>query len=205
MSLSINISSITKSFSHNRVHDNFSLKIKTGERLGIFGPNGCGKTTLLKIISGIMSFEGGEILINEEYLKPDNPESRRETYYLGHSTGFYKSLTAAENLTFIANLYNKKKPNVEIILEKIGLDKNEKKQIRFFSKGMLQRLKIGACIILDCKILLLDEPIAGLDEEGIKLFYNFYEIWKETNKTIVIVSHDINWLKKNTDRVLELN
>ena len=203
--MSINISSITKSFSHNRIHDNFSLKIKTGERLGIFGPNGCGKTTLLKIISGIMSFEGGEILINEEYLKPDNPESRRATYYLGHSTGFYKSLTAAENLTFIANLYNKKKTNVEAILEKIGLDKNEKKQIRFFSKGMLQRLKIGACIILDCKILLLDEPIAGLDGEGIKLFYNLYEIWRNSNKTILIVSHDINWLKKNTDRVLELN
>ena len=203
--MSINISSITKSFSHNRVHDNFSLKIKTGERLGIFGPNGCGKTTLLKIISGIMSFEGGEILINEEYLKPDNPESRRATYYLGHSTGFYKSLTAAENLTFIANLYNKKKPNVEAILEKIGLDNNEKKQIRFFSKGMLQRLKIGACIILDCKILLLDEPIAGLDAEGIKLFYNLYEIWRNSNKTILIVSHDINWLKKNTDRVLKLN
>ena len=203
--MSINISSITKSFSHNRVHDNFSLKIKTGERLGIFGPNGCGKTTLLKIISGIMSFEGGEILINEEYLKPDNPESRRATYYLGHSTGFYKSLTAAENLTFIANLYNKKKPDVEAILEKIGLDNNEKKQIRFFSKGMLQRLKIGACIILDCKILLLYEPIAGLDGEGIKLFYNLYEIWRESNKTILIVSHDINWLKKHTDRVLELN
>ena len=203
--MSINISSITKSFSHNRIHDNFSLKIKTGERLGIFGPNGCGKTTLLKIISGIMSFEAGKILINEEYLKSDNPESRRATYYLGHSTGFYKSLTAAENLTFIANLYNKKKTNVEIILEKIGLDKNEKKQIRFFSKGMLQRLKIGACIILDCKILLLDEPIAGLDGEGIKIFYNLYETWRNSNKTILIVSHDINWLKKNTDRVLELN
>ena len=203
--MSINISSITKSFSKNRVHDNFSLKVKTGERLGVFGPNGCGKTTLLKIISGIMSFESGEILINEEYLKPNNPESRRETYYLGHSTGFYKSLTAAENLTFIANLYNKKNFSVEPILEKIGLDKNEKKQIRFFSKGMLQRLKIGACIILDCKILLLDEPIAGLDEKGSKLFHNLYQIWRETNKTILIVSHDMDWLKKNTDRVLELN
>ena len=203
--MSINISSITKSFSNKRVYDNFSLKIKTGEILGIFGPNGCGKTTLLKIISGIMSFEAGKILINEEYLKPDNVESRRETYYLGHTTGFYKSLTATENLTFIANLYNKKNFNVEPILEKIGLDKNEKKQIRFFSKGMLQRLKIAACIILDCKILLLDEPIAGLDEKGIKLFYNLYEIWRESNKTILIVSHDINWLKKNTDRVLELN
>ena len=203
--MSINISSLSKSFSHVRVHDNFNLKIKTGERLGIFGPNGCGKTTLLKIISGIMSFEGGEILINEEYLKPDNPESRRETYYLGHSTGLYKSLTAAENLTFIANLYNKKISNIEEILKKIGLDKNEKKEIRSFSKGMLQRLKIGACIVLDCKILLLDEPISGLDEEGIKLFYNYYEIWRKSNKTILIVSHDINWLKKNTDRVLELN
>ena len=203
--MSINISSITKSFSNKRVYDNFSLKIETGEILGIFGPNGCGKTTLLKIISGIMSFEAGKILINEEYLKPDNVESRRETYYLGHSTGFYKSLTAVENLTFIANLYNKKNFNVEPILEKIGLDKNEKKQIRFFSKGMLQRLKIGACIILDCKILLLDEPIAGLDEKGVKLFYNLYQIWRETNKTILIVSHDMDWLKKNTDRVLELN
>ena len=203
--MSINISSITKSFSKNRVHDDFSLKIKTGERLGIFGPNGCGKTTLLKIISGIMSFESGEILINDQYLKPNNPESRKETYYLGHSAGFYKSLTAAENLAFIANLYNKKKPNIGAILERFELDKNGRKQIRFFSKGMLQRLKIAACIILDCKILLLDEPIAGLDEEGIKLFYNFYEIWKKSKKTILIVSHDINWLRKNTDRVLELN
>lgn len=203
--MSINISSLSKSFSYNKVHDDFSLEIKRGERLGIFGPNGCGKTTLLKIISGIMSFEGGEILINEEYLKPDNPESRRETYYLGHSTGLYRSLTAIENLTFIANLYKKRTSNIKETLKKIGLDKNEKKQIKFFSKGMLQRLKIGACIISDCKILLLDEPISGLDEDGIKLFYNFYEIWRKSNKTILIVSHDINWLKSNTDRILELN
>ena len=177
----------------------------SGEILGIFGPNGCGKTTLLKIISGIMSFENGEILINEVILQSANPISRKDTFYLGHSTGLYKNLTASENLTFIGELYQKDISNIDDILNSVGLGKNQEKLIKFFSKGMLQRLKLGACIISDCKILLLDEPLSGLDNEGLEIFSSFYNNWRNSNKTILIVSHDKDWLKNKTDRIIELN
>ena len=203
--MNITISGLSKSFSYKVIHKDFSLKIKSGESIGIYGPNGCGKTTLLKIISGIMSFESGKVLIGKEVLKSNNSKSRENTFYLGHSNGLYNNLTAQENLIFIAKLYNKNISNINTVLSSIGLNLEKKKLISFFSKGMLQRLKIGACIVSDCKILLLDEPISGLDEDGIRIFSGFYDDWRKLKRTILLVSHDLEWLKNKTDRILKFN
>jgi ABC-type multidrug transport system ATPase subunit len=169
------------------------------------GPNGSGKTTLLKMISGIMSIDSGEIKIGENIVNPDESAARKYLYYLGHSVGLYPGLTAIENLSFIAGLYKKNDFSIKNIVNKVGLHDTENKLVKFYSQGMLQRLKLATALILNPDILLLDEPLAGLDAEGIQLFESLYTEWRGGGKTMLIVSHDPDWLSSKTDRIIELN
>ena len=203
--MDIKIENLSKSFHFNAIHKDFYLNVESGEKIGVFGPNGSGKTTLLKIISGIMSYDKGEIRIDGQILKTDSSDVRRSTYYLGHSIGLYKNLTAKENLIFISSIYNSEKIDINGILKMAGLYSVTNSLIKFFSKGMLQRLKLAACMASKSKILLLDEPISGLDESGIKFFIELYNEWIVSKKTILLVSHDKKWLKSNTDRIIKLN
>ena len=203
--MDIKIKNLSKSFHFNAVYKNFYLDIQSGEKIGLFGPNGCGKTTLLKIISGIMSYDEGEINIDGQMLNTDSQRLRRCTFYLGHSIGLYKNLTAKENLMFISNIYNNKQLDINSILQMAGLVSVTNNLIKFFSKGMLQRLKLAACMASKSKILLLDEPLSGLDEDGIKFFISLYKKWIKSKKTILLVSHDKKWLKNKTDRIYKLN
>jgi len=202
--LKILIKNLSKSFHHYKVHDNFSLNIEKAEKVGLFGPNGSGKTTLLKIISGIMSFEKGRIEIGDNVIKSENHKIRKYTYYMGHSTGLYLHLTAKENLLFISKIYKNKEFDLDISLELVGLSNVANRLIKDFSKGMFQRLKLAACIASNCDIILLDEPITGLDDEGKILFSKLYEDWIKKNKTIIMISHDRSWLESKTDRILEI-
>ena len=90
-------------------------------------------------------------------------------------------------------------------MNKVGLHDTENKLVKFYSQGMLQRLKLATALILNPDILLLDEPLAGLDAEGIQLFESLYTEWRGGGKTILIVSHDPDWLSSKTDRIIELN
>ena len=203
--MDIKIKNLSKSFHFNAIYRDFYLNVDSGEKIGVFGPNGCGKTTLLKIISGIMSYNIGEIRIDGQILTTDNRDVRRSTYYLGHSIGLYKNLTAKENLLFISSIYKNEKLDINSILKMAGLHSATNSLIKFFSKGMLQRLKLAACMVSKSKILLLDEPLSGLDESGIKFFIDLYKEWIASKKTILLVSHDEKWLKSNTDRILKFN
>ena len=191
--MNLQVTNLSKSFYYSPVFQSFSLKIESGEKIGLSGPNGSGKTTLLKMISGIMSIDSGEIRIGENVV-----------YYLGHSVGLYPGLTGHENLAFISGLYGKTSRNISDILIKVRLDSAQDKLVKFYSQGMLQRLKLATAIILDPDILLLDEPLTGLDVDGIKLFESVIIEWNELRKTMIIVSHDSDWLRTNTDRIIEL-
>jgi ABC-2 type transport system ATP-binding protein len=156
------------------------------------------------MISGIMSIDSGEIRIGENDVNSDDPDPRKNLYYLGHSVGLYPGLTGHENLAFISGLYGKTSRNISDILIKVKLGSVQDKLVKFYSQGMLQRLKLATAIILDPDILLLDEPLAGLDVDGIKLFESVIVEWNELRKTMIIVSHDSDWLRTNTDRIIEL-
>lgn len=202
--MNLQVTNLSKSFYYSPVFQSFSLKIESGEKIGLSGPNGSGKTTLLKMISGIMSIDSGEIRIGENDVNSDDPDPRKNLYYLGHSVGLYPSLTGHENLAFISGLYGKTSRNISDILIKVKLGSVQDKLVKFYSQGMLQRLKLATAIILDPDILLLDEPLTGLDVDGIKLFESVIIEWNELRKTMIIVSHDSDWLRTNTDRIIEL-
>jgi len=202
--MNIQIENLTKSFYKTPILKNFSLKIDSGESVGIFGPNGSGKTSLLKMICGIMSIDSGKIKIDDLIIHPEKTESRKDVYYLGHSVGLYPSLTGEENIDFISKLYGIIKVDIDNVLTKVGLKNDGGKLVKFYSQGMLQRLKLAVVITLTPRVLLLDEPKTGLDENGISLFDELFTDWKNKNKTMFIVSHDREWLRLHTDRIIEL-
>ena len=203
--MNLKVTDLSKSFYRSPVFHSFSFQLESGEKVGLLGPNGSGKTTLLKMISGIMSIDSGEIKIGENIVNPDESAARKYLYYLGHSVGLYPGLTAIENLSFIAGLYKKNDFSIKNIVNKVGLHDTENKLVKFYSQGMLQRLKLATALILNPDILLLDEPLAGLDAEGIQLFESLYTEWRGGEKTMLIVSHDPDWLSSKTDRIIELN
>ena len=203
--MNLKVTDLSKSFYRSPVFHSFSFQVESGEKIGLLGPNGSGKTTLLKMISGIMSIDSGEIKIGENIVNPDESAARKYLYYLGHSVGLYPGLTAIENLSFIAGLYKKNDFSIKNIVNKVGLHDTENKLVKFYSQGMLQRLKLATALILNPDILLLDEPLAGLDAEGIQLFESLYTEWRGGEKTMLIVSHDPDWLSSKTDRIIELN
>ena len=106
--------------------------------------------------------------------------------------------------TNLSKIYKNKEFDLDISLKLVGLSNVANRLIKDFSKGMFQRLKLAACIASNCDIILLDEPLTGLDDEGQILFSKIYEDWIKIKKTIIMVSHDRSWLESKTDRILEI-
>ncbi|MBT3518628.1 MAG: heme ABC exporter ATP-binding protein CcmA [Candidatus Marinimicrobia bacterium] len=200
----LKVTTLSKYFNLSPIFRDFSLTVYSGEKIGLNGPNGSGKTTLLKMISGITSIDSGEIQINGLEVNPEQTNSRKNVFYLGHSVGLYPGLTGQENLEFMAGLYSQSTSTIPDILSKVGLGTNESKLLKFYSQGMRQRLKLASALVIDPNVLLLDEPLTGLDPDGIQLFETILSNWDSRGKTMVIVSHNLDWLSRITDRIITL-
>ncbi|MGY8787157.1 MAG: heme ABC exporter ATP-binding protein CcmA [Fidelibacterota bacterium] len=200
----LKVTTLSKYFNLTPIFRDFSLTVNSGEKIGLNGPNGSGKTTLLKMISGITSIDSGEIQINGLEVNPEQTNSRKNVFYLGHSVGLYPGLTGQENLEFMAGLYSQSTSTIPDILSKVGLGKNDSKLLKFYSQGMRQRLKLASALVIDPNVLLLDEPLTGLDPDGIQLFETILSNWDSRGKTMVIVSHNLDWLSRITDRIITL-
>tara|TARA_S200000501_G_scaffold190210_1_gene179090 strand:- start:82820 stop:83455 length:636 start_codon:yes stop_codon:yes gene_type:complete len=199
--MNIDIYNLVKSFQKNIILNSISLQVNSGNLYGITGPNGSGKSTFLKCIAGLTSIDSGVIRIGGAQVSSTSKETRKSTFLINHEVGMYGSLTASENLQFFGSLYKKASESTHEILFSVGLKNQADKEIRFFSAGMLQRLKLAVLLLLSPEVILLDEPTSGLDESGIQLFNSFIINWKKERKTVIVVTHDRKWLEKHTNKV----
>ena len=203
----LSIQNVNKQFGYRPVLRDVSLKIKDGEFLGLVGPNGSGKSTLLRIVVRVVSCDGGSISWNGNSILNTGADQRRPLLYLGHEPGFYPPLSAAENLHFIAKLYGLEPSaeDVEKNLYEVGLDPARTGPIREFSRGMLQRLTLSKALTIPWELLLLDEPTTGLDGQGKSMLSQLTETWRKKDKSLLLVSHDEEWLSSHCDRVVQLS
>ena len=191
----LHIDSISKTFDGKVILDNVNLKIGNSELKILRGKNGSGKTTFLKIIASLMSFNSGRIFFNDiENCKKTT--LRKNIFYLGDSPGFYKFLSPLQNIELGLSLRKSDIPKEKIILtlNKFDLGNYINKSVGIFSKGMLQRLKFAYASLLDWKVGLLDEPLNGLDDEGVKLFNECIEIWFENKQSVLLVTHNTDYI-----------
>ena len=203
----LSIQNVKKQFGYRPVLRDVSLKIKDGEFLGLVGPNGSGKSTLLRIVVRVVSCDGGSISWNGNSILNTGADQRRPLLYLGHEPGFYPPLSAAENLHLIAKLYGLEPSaeDVEKNLYEVGLDPARTGPIREFSRGMLQRLTLAKTLTIPWELLLLDEPTTGLDRQGKSMLSQLIETWRKKDRSLLLVSHDEEWLSSHCDRMVQLS
>ena len=182
-----------------------SFQVYKGETFGLLGPNGAGKTTLLKILLGIIRPTSGKASLLDKPL--GDPTVKKRLGYLPENAYFYDFLTAWEFLHFIADLFEipkrQQKKKILELLDLVGLAKKtaQKKQLRQYSKGMLQRVGMAQALINNPEIVFLDEPMSGLDPMGRYQVREIIESLNEQGKTIFFNSHILSDVEKICDRI----
>ena len=191
----LHIDSISKTFDGKVILDKVNLKIGNSELKILRGKNGSGKTTFLKIIASLMSFNSGRIFFND-IKNCKKTTLRKNIFYLGDAPGFYKFLSPLQNIELGLSLRKAYIPKEKIILtlNKFELGNYINKSVGIFSKGMLQRLKFAYASLLDWKVGLLDEPLNGLDDEGVELFNQCIELWIENKQSVLLVTHNTDYI-----------
>jgi len=180
-----------------------SLTIQKGEIFGYLGPNGAGKTTTLKILVGIIFPSSGYVSLLSQ--PPGDIAVKQRIGFLPESPYFYEYLNAREFLDFYARLFGiplgVRRERIRRLLKTVGLEKKAAEPLRKFSKGMLQRVGIAQALINDPELIILDEPMSGLDPLGRAQIREVIQRLKEEDKTVIFSSHIIPDVEAIADRV----
>lgn len=199
----IKTENLTKDFNGQVVVNHCDMSVKKGSIYGILGANGVGKTTLFKLLIGLIRPSEGSIEILGMPATDTNKESiLRQIGSLIETPEFYEHLSAKENLEIHLSYMGVSGVDIQEVLEKVGLNRVENKQVSNFSLGMRQRLAIARAIIHKPKLLILDEPINGLDPIGIKeIRHLFLKLVKEDEMMILLSSHILSEIQHVADTI----
>lgn len=192
----IKLKGITKQYGKKKVVDNVNLTVEKGHIYGLIGPNGAGKTTIMKMIAGLaLPTEGSIALFGSE---ENFDENRARASFMLEAPHIQKDFTARENMEYIRRLRGiADKKKIDEILELVGLANTGKKIAKHFSLGMKQRLGIGMSLLSDPEMMILDEPVNGLDPEGIvEVRHLLQKLSEEKGVTILISSHILSELSE---------
>jgi len=201
------ISNLTKKYESGKVAlDNISITINPGEICGYIGTNGAGKTTTIKIISGALEFDSGSVIVSNLDVKIKPVEVKKITGYVPESGNIFNSLTASEYLLFISRIRNLEeniiKKRVEYFAELFGYKDFLKSSIGNLSKGTKQKVLITSAFLHNPEIILLDEPLNGLDANTIFIFQDMIKTLSEKGKTIFYCSHLLDMIEKISTKLI---
>jgi ABC-2 type transport system ATP-binding protein len=191
VTLAIDVSTLSKSFAGHRVVNDIALQVEEGHITGFLGPNGSGKTTTLRMLCGLLTPDSGQ----GEVLGLDFPQEaaaiKRQTGYMTQRFSLYEDLTIEENLTFIARVYglDHVPDRVDRALEKLGLQDRRNQLAGELSGGWKQRLALAAATLHEPRLLLLDEPTAGVDPQARRDFWDEIHALAETGITVLVSTH----------------
>ncbi len=189
----IRLKGVVKQYGLNPVLRGVDLTVAEGEFVTLVGPNGAGKSTLMTIIATLLRPSGGEVRVGGWKLPEQANRVRRHIGFVSHHSLLYRDITAAENLTFFARLYqlDDAEARVAEALRKVGLFARQRDPVGTFSRGMVQRLTIARATLHEPDVLLLDEPYTGLDQEATQLLDDLLREEKARGRTILMITHDL--------------
>ncbi len=200
----IEVSKLSKRFGDTVAVSDLSFNVREGEILGFLGPNGAGKTTSMKMLSGFLPWDSGEVLIQGKPLQATDRENRRLIGLSPQEIVIWGALTCIEQLTFMGTMYDLPRKTArdrsDALLEALGLKEKRNRLAKTLSGGMQRRLNIALSLIHEPKILILDEPQAGLDPQSRVLVRDYIQKLKG-RITVIITTHDMEEAEKLSDRV----
>lgn len=210
MATAIQIQGLTKKFLQRGevvAVDNLTLDVEEGEIFGFLGPNGAGKTTTIKMLLGLIFPTSGTATMLGRPI--GDVEARRQISYLPESPYFYDHLTGGELLDFFGRLFGleetARRRKVDELMDLVGLKNDKQKQLKQYSKGMLQRIGLAQALVNDPKLLIFDEPTSGLDPVAHIEIRNLIESLRDQGKTVFLSSHQLSDVELVCDRVAILN
>ena len=192
---------LTKLYNHTKAVDSINLQIEEGEIFGFLGPNGAGKTTTILMALGLTEPTSGEINVFGYNSTREPLKVKKITSYLPENVGFYEDLTAQENLKYITRLNGipekKADAKIEEVLKNVGLQDVAQVEVGKYSKGMKQRLGMGAVLVKEPKLAILDEPTTGIDPKGVEeILELIVRMSREQNITVLLSSHLLYQVQK---------
>ena len=197
----LEVKNVTKRYGKNLACDDVSFTLEPGSLTVLLGPNGAGKSTIIKSIIGFLKYQGN-ITVNG--INNKTPEARKYLGYIPELPSLYPTLTVIEHMEFIARAYKLTdyKDRIEMLLKRFELDDKKKKFGDELSKGMQQKLNLCLGLLPDPDIILLDEPMLGLDPHAIKELKNYIEEMRVAGKTMLISTHIIDSVDMLWDRTI---
>ena len=200
--MELTIDRLTKQYKNKIAVDRLSFSLTKGVT-GLLGANGAGKTTLIRMLCGILVPTSGEITYNG--ISVSDEHYRNVLGYLPQEFGYYPEFTGKDFLMYFAALkgFTKKAAEVRVneLLELVGLSQVQKKKIKTYSGGMKQRLGIGLALLNDPKLLVLDEPVNGLDPLGIQELRALIRSFPQKGITVIISSHILSEIQQTADYI----
>lgn len=195
---------VVKKWGNNTVLKSVDLEVDSSEIVGIIGHNGSGKTVLMKCICGFITPDSGEIKVSGKRIGKDI-DIPKNIGLIIETPGFLPNFSGFSNLWQLAKIRGKiGKDDVRAVIKKVGLNPNEKKHVGKYSLGMRQRLGIAQAIMEDPDILILDEPMNGLDKNGVEDMRELLLQLKDDGKAMIIASHNSVDIDVLCDRVFEI-
>ncbi|HEY4695763.1 MAG TPA: ABC transporter ATP-binding protein [Candidatus Hydromicrobium sp.] len=201
----ITVENLTKKFGDITAVENIFFDINESEIFGFLGPNGAGKTTTIRMLSTLISPTSGKITIDNRDTHSNSEYIRSITGLLTESPGMYEKISAYDNLEYYSSFYNipgtRRKNNIEKYLKMFDLWDRKEDLAGTYSKGMKQKLALSRALIHEPKILLLDEPTAGLDPESAHMVRTFIDSLKKEKTTVFLCTHNLEEASNLSDRV----
>lgn len=185
----VRIENVSKSYKNEKVLKNISVNFESGKIYGIIGKNGSGKTMLFKTIIGYVRPDSGKVYVKGKEIGKDTDFAENIGIII-ETPGFLSGYSAYKNLEYLAGIQNKiTRQQIKDAIALVGLDPDSRKRVGKFSLGMRQRLGIAQAIMEDPELLILDEPMNGLDKQGIEIVKTLFLRLKDKGKTILLASH----------------
>jgi Cu-processing system ATP-binding protein len=193
---------VVKRYGAHIALDGLSLPVGGGEAVALLGPNGSGKTTTLKIAAGLIRPDSGEVAVGEPPRSPFDARARHALSFLPQRVSFPEALTGAEVVEFYRRIRGAAPERSREVLRFASLNGAGARPVGSYSGGMVQRLGLAVAMLPDAEILLLDEPTAALDPEGLAAFYALVERRREQGRTVLFTSHQVGDVEHVADRIV---
>ena len=188
----VRLTDVSRHFGRRRALSRVSLTLAAGDIIGLLGPNGAGKSTMIGILATLVAPTGGEVRYGEHTARELGPQLRSRIGLLAHELYLYPELSARQNLTFFSELYGLTPATADAALARAGLTDRADEDVSAFSRGMRQRLALERALLHRPRLVLMDEPFTGLDDQAVTLVSDRLRQLASDGAIVVVATHDLD-------------